>query len=195
MPKKTTEVSFWDRMRNLFFKPMEFFESVKTEQGITNALLTYAAFGLIATIGGIFSPFNMWGLMGMRSFGGPDYFSWIIPIFAAAGFVFGIVMTFFYSVLIHAFVIVFEGKADYYATYRAYAYSMVPSLLIGVIPFFGGLGFIYSLVLLVIGVMKVNELSVGKAVLAALLPLAIMLLLLIGMLVSAIFLFSRRMFY
>ncbi|TAL51521.1 MAG: YIP1 family protein [Nanoarchaeota archaeon] len=187
---ETIQINFWDRLQKLFLKPKEFFEEVKHEEGIFNALVVYLIFGTFSAVAGFLTSLTIASSFGFLF--GFGYASYVLPI---AGFILGILMTFFYSALIHAFVIAFNGKQNYSASYRVYAYSMVPALLIGIIPFAGWLGVIYSFVLMVIGTMKVHELSLGKAILVCILPAIIIIMLLIGMLFSALFFISKRMVY
>jgi len=103
----------------------------------------------------------------------------------------GIVMTFLYSGLIHALIIAFKGEGTYSSSYNVYAYSMIPYLILSVVPMVGFLAIIYSIILMIIGLSKVHNLSKGKAALACLLPAVLVIGLLIGL---AIMIFSRGFF-
>lgn len=147
------------------------------EKGIKNALLTFTIVGFFADIisygmsygmrfitpyRGLFGfPFEYFSLFGLGFFG----------IFPLMGFLISLLISFIYSGLVHAIIVAFKGEGTYLGTYRVYAYSMVPFLLLNLIPFIGFLSIIYSFILMIIGVSKLHNISKGKSALACLLPL------------------------
>ena len=72
----------------------------------------------------------------------------------------------------------FQGRGTYEGTFRVVAYSAVVQLL-GWIPFIGFLASLYGLYLQVVGLEKVHEVSVGKAILAVVITAAIFVLIML----------------
>ncbi|MAE13665.1 hypothetical protein CMO92_03795 [Candidatus Woesearchaeota archaeon] len=81
----------------------------------------------------------------------------------------------------HALIIAFKGEGKYSSSYNVYTYSMIPYLIISVVPIVGFLAIIYSIILMIIGLSKVHNISKGKAALACLLPAVLISGLLIGL--------------
>lgn len=187
------EFGFWDRLKYIFSDPDLFFEMIKKEKGIKDSLIMYAIVSLFMTVVGLLFSFGLMGMMsGGLMFGGYFGFSgFFMSAFGVAGFITGIIMTFLYSALVHVIVISLKGKAGYSATYNAYTYSMIPYLILSAVPLVGSLAIIYSFILMIIGVSKVQNISKGKSALACLLPLIVVL----AIFLFLIFNFIMRLFY
>ncbi|MBI2129600.1 YIP1 family protein [Candidatus Woesearchaeota archaeon] len=186
------DFEFWDKLKYLFSDPNLFFGIIKKEQGIKDSLIMYAIVSLFMTV---VSSIFYFGLMSMiaGSLMSGGYFrlsGFFMPAFGVAGFIIGIIMTFLYSALVHVIVIAFKGKAGYSGTYNAYTYSMIPYLILSTVPLVGFLAIIYSFILMIIGVSEVQNISKGKAALACLLPLIVVL----GIFLFLIFSFIMRLF-
>ena len=69
----------------------------------------------------------------------------------------------------HLFVRAFGGRKGYVNTIKVFAYGNTPVFLFGWIPFVGGLFWIWTLVLNIIGIRQLHEISTGRAVGAVLL--------------------------
>ena len=180
---------FWDKIKYIFSDPNLFFEKVKSEDGIKNSLLMYAIVGVFFSI--ISSAFSF-GLGSMiipsGAYMGLGSFGFLYPMMLGVG----IIMTFVYSGLIHVIMIAFKSEGSYKDSYNAYAYSMIPYLILSVIPMVGFFSIIYSLILMIIGTSKVHNVSKGKAALACLLPAVLVIGLIIGF---VIIMFSRIGFF
>lgn len=100
--------------------------------------------------------------------------------------VFSLVMLFISAGLIQIFVKLFGGKKGYATTFQALAYASSPFILAW-IPFVNWLASIYGLVLQVIGIHKLQKLSVGKSILAMILP-AVVIAVLVFILAGAVIL-------
>jgi hypothetical protein len=71
--------------------------------------------------------------------------------------------------------IVGGNKKGYQATFRAISYSYC-ALLFNIVPFIGSfVGSVYMIILIIFGVREGHRISTGKAVLAVLLPLIVVL--------------------
>jgi hypothetical protein len=102
------------------------------------------------------------------------YFSLFLILFVIA-FPFMIAFSIFVgSAITHLCVMIVGGnKKGFEATFRALAYAFGGNLF-GLIPFIGGtIGGIYSLVLMIFGIREGHGISTGKAVLAVLLPVIV----------------------
>ena len=170
--------TFWDKMQYLISNPKLFFDKAKSEKGIKEALLTFVivAFGVSILQYGM--TFFMRFLL-PQSYGYFGYLGLFGPFFIIGGFLISIAMSLLYAGIVHSLVMVFKGQGSYAETYKAYAYGMIPAMILLLIPFIGFFGGIYSLALIVIGLSRLHNLTIGKAVIAVLAPI----LLLLGLLV------------
>lgn len=174
-PISSENFGFWDKLNYLFSNPNLFFEKIKPEKGIKNALLTFVIVGFFASIVSYGISYGMRFMMphGIGYFGFPMYLGLgygFFGIFPLVGFLSSLLISFIYAGIIHAIVTAFKGEGTYAETYKAYFYSMVPFLILKLIPIVGYLSIIYSFILMIIGVSKLQNISRGKAALACLLP-------------------------
>ncbi|MFH1072779.1 MAG: Yip1 family protein [Nanoarchaeota archaeon] len=176
------EFGFWDKLKYLFSNASIFFEKIKREKDISNALMLYSiivVFVLGASylsgiflnsmvpygVGNLYSPLS-YSIGGMKE--GIFYLVW---------FFIAIATTFLNSGLISAAVVGFKGKAKYAQTYQAYTYSMIPFIFLSLIPFIGWLSIIFSFIIMSFGISKLHNISRGKAVVACLIPVFLYMLL------------------
>ena len=177
---------FWDKIKYIFSDPNLFFQKVKSEDGIKNSLLMYAIIGaFFSVISYAFSLMNMRS-GGYGSLGGFGFLYSALP-FVMLGV--GIIMTFAYSGLIHVIMIAFKSEGSYKDSYNAYTYSMIPFLILSVVPMVGFFSIIYSFILMIIGTSNVHNVSKGKAALACLLPAVV-----IGLVIGFYFVFLLFIF-
>jgi hypothetical protein len=87
---------------------------------------------------------------------------------------------FIIGLVTHAFVLLLGGEKGVEQTVKTTMYASTPALLLGWIPYIGVLGFIWSLVLLILGIKENHGMDVGKASLVVLIPI-ILYILLIGL--------------
>jgi hypothetical protein len=103
-------------------------------------------------------------------------------IFYVIILLFSLGMLFVSAGLIQIFIKMFGGKKGYATTFQALAYASSPYVLM-FIPMVNWLATLYGLVLQVIGIHKLQKISVGKSILAFILPgviIAILLFILVG---------------
>ena len=98
-------------------------------------------------------------------------------VFFVILFIFGIIGAFISGAIFHIFVYLAGGRKGLTQTIKAVIYGSTPGLLIGWIPFIGMIGGLWSLVLEVLGIRQLHEMTTGRAVLAV----VIMLVVLVGM--------------
>ncbi|MFH1294592.1 MAG: YIP1 family protein [Candidatus Aenigmatarchaeota archaeon] len=94
---------------------------------------------------------------------------------AIAMYVMIIVGSFINAAFMHIFVYIVGGRKGYTSTFNAMAYASTPSLLLGWIPVVNIITGIWALVLEVKGIRTLHEITTGKAILAILLPVIILL--------------------
>ena len=81
--------------------------------------------------------------------------------------------------LLHAFVLLMDGKKDVKETLKTTMYAATPGLLLGWIPFVCIIGWAWSFVLLILGLRDNNGLSFEKALLAVVVPVLLGLIMLV----------------
>jgi hypothetical protein len=96
---------------------------------------------------------------------------------------------FFAGLLLHVFVLFSEGKKGVRETIKTTMYAATPGLLLGWIPFISIIGWVWSFVLLILGLRDNNGLSFEKAVFVAVIPVVLgLIMLILGMSVVSTFL-------
>lgn len=190
--EKRSQLGFWagiaQTLKAVLFTPAGFFRHLPSRAGLREPL----AFGLLAgTIGSMFGFF--WQILmvagGMAFFGqsflgritvGLIFFILllVIPLLVAAGL-------FVTSGIAHICLrLVGAGKSGFEATFRVMAYSQAAQTW-GLIPFFGGwIGWIWRLVIQLIGLREIHRISYPRLILAALIPVAFGVLVMAALLVS-----------
>ena len=88
-------------------------------------------------------------------------------------FLFYLLGVFVEGLLMHAFVVLMGGKNGATQTIKTTMYASTPFLLLGWIPFVSIIVYIWSFVLLVIGIKENHEMELGNAVLVVLIPIVL----------------------
>jgi hypothetical protein len=112
------------------------------------------------------------------------FFLVLIPFGILTGLLVAIAIVFGFAGIVHAFVTLYDGKAEFLNTFKAVIYGFTPSFTIGIvivylafIPVLGILfliPFIYNMVLMIIGLRSLNETTTGKAALSVIIPVLIL---------------------
>jgi len=176
-----------EKIKLLFSHPAQFFQEVN-EDTIKPSLIAYTFIALSATIVGIVLLFIIGGFF----FRGFSPLFGIGLIFPLVLFAIAIAGTFVYAGLSHGMIKLVKGKGTFTQTYNACTYSLIPAIILAIIPYIGVLSIIYSIVLMAFGLSEYHNISKGKAVIAALLPV-ILLLVLVGIFITYL-LYSFRVF-
>jgi hypothetical protein len=92
-------------------------------------------------------------------------------------FLFYLLGVFVEALIIHAFVLLMGGEKGFRQTIKTTMYSSTPFLLLGWIPIVSTIAYIWSIVLLVIGIKENHQMSLGNAVLAVLIPIVLVIIL------------------
>ncbi len=173
----------WKTLRDTLFSPTEFFKKMPVTGGLTDPLL-YAL--IVGMVGLMFSyvwqilfqgmilnylPAGIGGAARYDMFHGIGTGAGLAVMAVASPFVI-IIWLFIWSGILHLFLMMVRGaRAGFEATFRTVSYSYGTSILM-VVPFCGGIiAWIWSLVLVIVGLKEAHETTGGKAALAALFPL------------------------
>ena len=116
--------------------------------------------------------------------------------FVAAMMVFSVYLFFIISLfgvflsglVFHVFVLLFGGEKGVRKTIMTTMYASTPYFLLGWIPYVSIIGYIWYLVLLIIGIRETQEIDTGKALLVVITPLILVLILLLlgGIVIAAL---------
>lgn len=193
--------SVWVKVKTVMMHPSQFFESIAAmaSENRNEAFRYYAIVSLVSLVGqiivGLATGENSFQLMsqlfGGRSPSGPS--SGIFAGGAIAGaivlYFLGLLFTFVSAAILHVSTKIVTGKGNYNASYDALAYGTTPSLLFGWIPFVGVIAWLYSIYVTMVGLSRLHKIGMGRALLAILLPVVIVLIiaiiLTVGLLVAS----------
>lgn len=183
-------------IKDVLIRPSYFFERIEKQKGISKAFFYFAIISLFYTIihlmvGFLFLKYysgiltsispNMWGLI-PTAITKPQITFLTIFVFPLLGYLTGLFFSFVVSGLLHVWIYIFGGRAEFAKTYQLFAYSSTPNYLLGWIPYLSFLAQIYTIVLFVIGTQKLHKVSLVRAILIYAIPVAAMILLfMIGM--------------
>ncbi len=167
--------AFFGTTRESLFSPTKFFRKVAEGEGYWAPLIYGVIAGIIGTFGSI-----LWQWLLMAQF-----IPLLGPLAAVPlGFILTVLLIsmpflialsiFVGSVINHVCLVIVGGnKKGFKATFRAVSYAW-SGYLFGIIPVIGStIGAIYSLILIIFGLREGHEITTGKAVLAALLPVIV----------------------
>jgi len=183
-------------IKDVLFNPIYFFENVRKQKGIKIAFLYLTILALIAvilvqTVGRFLQSYTyiivskIYGF----SFPKPQYTFGILILMSVAGYLFTLLSSFIIAGLLHIWILIFGGKADYTKTYQLYVYSLTPRFLFGWIPFISYLAWFYYIILLIVGTQQLHGISKTRAILMYFIPVGILIIIYLVM-----FGFSMAMF-
>jgi len=92
-------------------------------------------------------------------------------------FLFYLLGVFVEGLIIHAFVVLMGGEKGAKQTIKTTMYSSTPFLLLGWIPIVSTIAYIWSIVLLIIGIKETQEMELGNAILVVLIPIVLFVIL------------------
>ena len=183
MQKKTFAIKYTDetvpyleKIKLLFSKPKNFFEIIRENNIgqsiilflIVSAIISALSFGISMLFSGIFM-YSALSMIGIGLSGG----------FYLIALVIGFGLSFIFAGISHLLVKLFKGTGNYLDTYNVVIYSVIPAIILGLVPLLGFLSFIYSIVLMTFGFSAYHNISKGKAVASALLPILLLIILII----------------
>jgi hypothetical protein len=167
-----------DKIRLIFSEPKLFFSKIKEEININNSLILFLITLLILSV--IYVGFLVTMGTGRHLFSLSNYYGTSL---IGGSFLGILLLTFIYSGITQLVLILFKIPAKFKDTYNIITYSMIPYLIISLVPMIGALAIFYFLFLVIFGISEVNQIPKGKSALICLLPLV----LIIGLLASLLF--------
>jgi len=185
--------AFLKTIREALFSPTRFFKKVATGEGYWTPLI----YGIITGIIGRFADF-FWAWLVVIPFLPPSIrnFLAISYTFALMIIIFSMPLWVAFSILLwsgvtHFCLIIVRGsKKGFEGTFRAISYSY-SARLFHIVPFIGStIGFVYRIALAIIGVREAHGITTGRALIAVLLPLIVVVGIVIAILLP---LFIRSM--
>jgi len=93
-----------------------------------------------------------------------------------AFFLLSLIGIFFSAFIWHVFALLFGAKREFTQTIKTTMYASTPFFLLGWIPYIAVIGFIWYLVLLMLGLSEMQEMSMGEAAMAVVVPIILVLI-------------------
>ena len=180
-------MEYFELMKGFLLTPVRTFQSVKKADA-GDALTYYLIILVINTILSILASFIVitaaWSVFSSLFEG----LGLGVPAAAGLGILFlailmvllQMVMVIVTALYLHIWVYVAGGRQGYVQTLKAVTYGSTPFMLIGWIPFIGGIiGFLWSLVVSILGIRELHAITTAKAAIAVILAVVIFMLILI----------------
>lgn len=186
------------KIRDVLIAPQKFFQRIQKEKGFKKAFVYFAVLSLFATVVGFLFGLVMMPvykqILASLSLNIPlmSYTSGWVVLNLLIGYLIGLLASFIIAGVLHAWLLIFGGKADYDKTYQLYVYSRTPTFVFGWIPVLGFFATIYGLVILIIGTMQMHKISKTRAILMYVIPLGLFFLFIILFWALAIYFISSH---
>jgi len=161
-----------EKVKTVILNPSEFFEEIKSEEGIGKAFVYLAVLSLINLLAGIIAfTFNISILSPLGSLSQflpfLGQYAPLVGITLPVGiYILSLVGSFIGAGFVHLLVRLLGGKGSYSMTYKALVYSSTPSLLLGWIPYVGVIPGIYSFYLYLKGLSMLHLISMKRVFVA-----------------------------
>ena len=174
--------TYFSYISKILFSPRTFFKNVVVkERDFSDSFYYYALLlPLTVFLGGflnyLLTPYylSLFSSLTGISFPSIPLSSLLTFINMITGYIFGLALVFLSSLVLHGYLYLLGAREDFSKAMQVYVYSRTPSLLLGWIPGVNLFTWIYSLILLIIGVETVYGFSRKKTVLAFVLPTVIL---------------------
>ncbi len=173
--------AFFETIGDVLFRPSRFFSRMPVERGLIQPLIFALIMGVLGGIVGLF-----YQLLTMHFFAGifetEEFGSLGVPMIigSAVGLpIAAIVGVFVVSGIVHVCLFIVGGnRKGFEATFRVVAYATSTQGFV-IIPYLGGLiGWIWALIIGIVGIRESHRISTGRAAFAVFLPLLAILVLL-----------------
>lgn len=164
------------KVKGFLLKPVETFQQSRNDE--PGVVFSYFA-ALLLTNAILSAIITLIGIETMPRFAGmPEgiFVPVIVFLMALAG---GFVLTLIFAAWLHLWVYILGGRRGIMQTFKAIIYGHTPRLLLGWIPFIGIIFMLWSLALGILGIRELQEMSTGKAILAAVIAVIIPLILIL----------------
>ena len=184
---------FWDAVKYLFTNPPVFFELIRNESFLNSFIVLSVSTIIFAFLGYSINFFSSYFYSGFGSaLFYPLFFSF--SSFFGSGIIYSIVylifiiaVSFVGAAIYHISAIILGSKEGYMQSYKLYAYSYSPFIVLSSIPVIGLLSIFYSFYLTYVGYRTLHNLPTGRAVAAAIVPPGLFLAILIVLFYIAFF--------
>ena len=190
--------SFSEKLKGFLVKPVETFQAHKGESlGVAYQyyIVLFVIFTILYGIVAVVMDMNFMsstidtlsqvpGMQWVSDFSSFSSFLISFDVFVIyTAFVIGLFSIFLCGLILHCFVLMFDGGNGYVQTIKTVMYAHTPYFILGWIPYVNIIAGIWTLVLLVLGIRELQEFSTGKAVFVVLIPIVLVL---IGMILFAV---------
>jgi hypothetical protein len=182
-----------NKVKGFLMAPTETFRASRGDS-LSGAFRYYAVLLVIWTIlaGIVWVTMSVWAfqdalvrIANMGFFGAmmskalADFLGFVVSfnIFALyAFFLVSLVGVFFVGFFWHVFALLFGAKKELRQTLKATMYASTPFFLLGWIPYIAVIGWLWYLILLVLGISEMQEMTVGEAAMAVVVPIILALI-------------------
>ena len=170
-------MDYIDTWKSVMQSPSEFYRKMPKTGGYADpiifAAINFAVFGLMTAL------FNR-GMYG-GIYGGREFSFFMVFGAVILGPISGVISLFIEAVILYVIFKVLGGSGTYEGTFRFISYATAV-LILSWIPFIGWLLGLYAIYLYIVGGMYVHDVSMGRSIIAVILPtiLAFLLLILLG---------------
>ena len=166
----SSDVSFFDKIKTVLASPSRFYNSVKAETGFKAPMVYLLVMSAVSVV--LSMVYSYTGLPGSTASSVSGVLAGI-PL----AWISGIVATFIIAAVFHIFVYLLGGKNGFLQTFKSDVYGSTPTYLLGWIPYVNIAVGIYALFYLIPkGISIQHNMSMGRAILAILLPVVIIVL-------------------
>jgi len=169
-----------NKIKKVMFNPSGFFSKLK-EKSVKNAFI-YLAF-IAAVYAVLYAVMSIIFVSLVGEITGPFQYiyptvyavgAWLIILMSAVSYGITLGLSFLWGAVLHLWLMIWGVKSDYKKTYQLYVYGNTPSIVLGWIPFVNFIIWIWSMIILIVGTMKVYGTSKTKATWIYLLPIIIL---------------------
>jgi hypothetical protein len=166
--------AFFGTIGEVLFHPTRFYARMPVEGGLINPLIFALVMGVLGGMFGLLYQFLVTYYFG-TIFETPGFGDFSVPVMIGSAIglpILTIIGVFVGSGVLHLCLMIVRGNRNgFEATFRVIAYAMSTQMF-GIIPILGGgIGFIWALVIEIIGIRESHGISTGRAALAIFLPL------------------------
>jgi len=175
---------FVEKAKGFLMQPTETFQKYKGEElgpALTYYVILVIIFALLTGILALAGISGMFGGLGGLAAGFVGVIVMIIVLIILM-----LIAAFIDAIFYHLGAKVVGGQKPYNETLKALLYASTPGLLLGWIPIIQIIGYIWSLVLLIIGIREMQEISTGRAIAAIIVGIIIVVIIavIIGLIVG-----------
>ncbi|MBW2996475.1 YIP1 family protein [Candidatus Woesearchaeota archaeon] len=161
MANNNATLNLWQKIKTVIIRPKDFFDAIQSETDIKTCIIFFLIIELIAL------PLNIVAI----SLTGP-----LNIIIYILSFIIGIVAFFIMLWIYNLIISWLGGKQGIIRTFQAIIYGLTPVILLSWLPFVNIIATLYSVYLTIIGISKLQQITIKKAAWAYFLPLIIIML-------------------